>query len=112
MNFTNLGNIPPPFNNLPPAPPPSPYPACPVCAVCSVCPVCAVCPSPVVCPSPIDGLSCVRWGNTQKLSVGIIGGCLAGIMCSVAITMALLKKQYKFKKIARFMEDIPEQSTV
>ena len=106
MNFTNLGNIPPPFNNLPPAPPPSPYPACPVCAVCSVCPVCAVC------PSPIDGLSCVRWGNTQKLSVGIIGGCLAGIMCSVAITMALLKKQYKFKKIARFMEEIPEQSTV
>jgi hypothetical protein len=103
MNFSTLGNIPPPFNNIPVAPPPSPYPACPICAVCSVCPVC---------PSPLDGLSCVRWGNTQKLSVGIIGGCLAGIMCSVAITMALLKKQYKFKKIARFMEEIPEQSTV
>ena len=90
MNFS----LPPPFNNNPVAPPPSPYPACPVC------------------PSPIDGLSCVRWGSTQKLSVGIIGGCIAGIMCSVAITMALLKKQYKFKKISRFMEDIPEQSTV
>jgi hypothetical protein len=99
MNFS----LPPPFNNNPVSPPPSPYPACPVCAVCSVCPVC---------PSPIDGLSCVRWGSTQKLSVGIIGGCIAGIMCSVAITMALLKKQYKFKKISRFMEDIPEQSTV
>ena len=96
MNFS----LPPPFNNIPVAPPPSPYPACPICTVCSVCPVCTVC------PSPIDGLSCVRWGNTQKLSVGIIGGCLAGVMCSVAITMALLKKQYKFKKIVTF--DNPE----
>ena len=93
MNFTNLGNIPPPFNNNPIGPPPSPFPACPSCAVCPVCPVC---------PSPLDGMSCVRWGNTQKLTVGIIGGCLAGVMVSVAITFALLKKQYKFKKIVSF----------
>jgi len=89
MNFS----LPPPFNN-PTGPPPSS--ACPVCAICSVCPVCAVC------PSPLDGLSCVRWGNTQKLSVGIVGGCLAGVIVSVALTMALLKKQYKFKKIVAF----------
>jgi len=44
----------------------------------------------------------VRWGNTQKLSVGIVGGCLAGVIVSVALTMALLKKQYKFKKIVAF----------
>ena len=66
------------------------------------------CPTPVECPSPLDGLSCVRWGSTQKLSVGIIGGCLAGVMISVAITMALLKKQYKFKKIVTF--DNPEST--
>ena len=94
MNASILSNLPPPFNNIPVAPPPSP--ACPVCAICSVCPVCTVC------PSPLDGLSCVRWGNTQKLSVGIVGGCLAGVIVSVAITMLLLKKQYKFKKITTF----------
>jgi cell division protein ZapA (FtsZ GTPase activity inhibitor) len=50
-------------------------------------------------------LSCVPWQTPQKLAVGIVGGVLAGILASVLLSYALLKRQYKLKKISEFMKE-------
>jgi cell division protein ZapA (FtsZ GTPase activity inhibitor) len=50
-------------------------------------------------------LSCVPWQTPQKLAVGIVGGVLAGILASVLLSYALLKRQYKLKKISEFMQE-------
>jgi hypothetical protein len=94
MNLSSLGNIPPPFNNNPPiSPPPSQLPPS--------------CPPIVTCPSPLDGLSCVKWGTTEHLAVGIVGGVFAGVLVSVGLSILMLRKQYRFKKISKFMEEEP-----
>ena len=106
MNFS----VPPPF---------TPSPACPVCAICSTCQCsCPACNNTIVyqsynstpynlsCPPPdLHGLSCVPWQTPQKLAVGIVGGVLAGILASVLLSYALLKRQYKLKKISEFMQE-------
>ena len=119
---TNLSGVPPPFT---PVPPVFNSPTCPVCAVCAVC-QCSACnntiiyeiintsvPSNLTCPPPdLSGISCVRWGDAQKLAVGIVGGVLAGVCVSVLLSYFIMKKQYKLKKISEFMKDSSAENNI